>query len=73
VSLNSVLEPTYTAYYQPRYYAWADVLEAIRRAKGLGVYTTVNYLVFPGVTDREEGWRPPGVVPRGPPTVRCGT
>ena len=54
VSLNSVLEPTYTAYYQPRYYGWADVLEAIRRAKGHGVYTTINYLVFPGVTDREE-------------------
>jgi pyruvate-formate lyase-activating enzyme len=54
VSLNSVLEPTYTAYYQPRHYRWADVLEAIRRAKGLGVYTTINYLVFPGVTDREE-------------------
>jgi pyruvate-formate lyase-activating enzyme len=54
ISLNSVLEPAYTAYYQPRYYTWADVLEAVRRAKGLGVYTTVNYLVFPGVTDREE-------------------
>jgi len=54
ISLNSVLEPSYTAYYQPRYYGWADVLEAIRRAKGHGVYTTINYLVFPGVTDREE-------------------
>jgi len=54
VSLNSVLESSYTAYYQPRYYGWADVMAAIRRAKAHGIYTTINYLVFPGVTDREE-------------------
>lgn len=54
VSLNSVLEPAYTAYYQPRFYRLADVLESIRIAKGCGLYTTINYLVFPGVTDREE-------------------
>jgi pyruvate-formate lyase-activating enzyme len=54
ISLNSVLGPVYTAYYQPRYYRWEDVRESIRRAKALGLYTTINYLVFPGVTDREE-------------------
>lgn len=54
ISLNSVLGPTYTAYYQPRYYRWEDVRESIRRAKALGLYTTINYLVFPGVTDRQE-------------------
>jgi molybdenum cofactor biosynthesis enzyme MoaA len=54
VSLNSVLGQTYTAYYQPRYYRWEDVRESITRAKALGLYTTINYLVFPGVTDREE-------------------
>jgi molybdenum cofactor biosynthesis enzyme MoaA len=54
ISLNSVQGPTYTAYYQPRYYRWEDVRESIRRAKALGLYTTINYLVFPGVTDREE-------------------
>ncbi|HEX9897892.1 MAG TPA: radical SAM protein, partial [Candidatus Methylomirabilis sp.] len=54
ISLNSVLGPAYTAYYQPRYYRWEDVRESIRRAKALGLYTTINYLVFPGVTDREE-------------------
>ncbi len=54
ISLNSALGPTYTAYYQPRYYRWEDVRESIERAKDLGLYTTVNYLVFPGVTDREE-------------------
>ncbi|RPJ80769.1 MAG: radical SAM protein, partial [Acidobacteria bacterium] len=54
ISLNSVLEPAYTAYYQPRFYRLGDVLESIRIAKSHGVFTTINYLVFPGVTDREE-------------------
>lgn len=54
ISLNSVLGSTYSAYYQPRYYRWEDVRESIRRARALGLYTTINYLVFPGVTDREE-------------------
>ncbi len=54
ISLNSALSSTYMAYYQPRYYRWEDVRESIRRSKALGLYTTINYLVFPGVTDREE-------------------
>ena len=54
ISLNSALSQTYMAYYQPRYYRWEDVRESIRRSKALGLYTTINYLVFPGVTDREE-------------------
>ncbi len=54
ISLNSARGPTYIAYYQPRYYRWEDVRESIRRSKALGLYTTINYLVFPGVTDREE-------------------
>jgi molybdenum cofactor biosynthesis enzyme MoaA len=54
ISLNSVLRPTYTAYYLPRSYRWEDVRESIGLAKESGLYTTLNYLVFPGVTDREE-------------------
>jgi len=54
ISLNSVLGPTYTAYYLPRSYRWEDVRESIGLAKESGLYTTLNYLVFPGVTDREE-------------------
>jgi len=54
ISLNSALPETYTPYYQPRHYRYADVKESILRSKALGVYTTINYLVFPGVTDREE-------------------
>ena len=54
ISLNSALGPTYTSYYLPRSYRWEDVREGIRVAKESGLYTTLNYLVFPGVTDREE-------------------
>ncbi len=54
ISLNSALGPTYTGYYLPRSYRWDDVRASIRIAKESGIYTTLNYLVFPGVTDREE-------------------
>jgi pyruvate-formate lyase-activating enzyme len=54
VSLNSVLEERYNAYYRPCGYVFADVLESIRRAKRSGLFTMLNYLVFPGVSDREE-------------------
>lgn len=54
ISLNSALGPAYTAYYQPRYYRWDDVRESVRLSKAEGLYTTINYLVFPGVTDREQ-------------------
>ena len=54
VSLNSAQEATYAAYYLPRSYRWKDVVDSIRAAKQRGVYTTLNYLVFPGVTDRQE-------------------
>lgn len=54
VSLNSVQEPFYNAYYRPRGYRFADVMESIRRAKGAGMFTMLNYLVFPGITDRAD-------------------
>ena len=54
VSLNSVLPDTYNAYYRPQVYVFDDVLESLRRARKAGLYTMLNYLVFPGVTDRRE-------------------
>jgi molybdenum cofactor biosynthesis enzyme MoaA len=53
VSLNSVREAIYTAYYQPRAYRFSDVAESIRRARQHGLWTSINYLSFPGVTDDE--------------------
>ena len=53
VSLNSVLEEPYTAYYQPRGYTFADVVECVRRARSQGVAVSLNYLHMPGWNDRE--------------------
>jgi molybdenum cofactor biosynthesis enzyme MoaA len=52
VSINSVREKVYNSYYRPQGYKFADVIESIHRAKKNGLYTTLNYLVFPGVTDQ---------------------
>ncbi|MBE0502470.1 MAG: radical SAM protein, partial [Desulfuromonadales bacterium] len=54
ISLNSVREEVYNAYYRPQGYTFADVIESIHRAKRNGLYTMLNYLVFPGVTDQRE-------------------
>lgn len=54
VSLNSAQESFYNAYYRPQGYRFADVIESLQRAKAAGLYTVLNYLVFPGVTDRED-------------------
>lgn len=54
VSLNSVQEHFYNAYYRPCGYRFADVIESLHRAKRNGLYTMLNYLVFPGINDRED-------------------
>jgi len=52
ISLNSAQPELYHAYYRPKNYRFADVLESIRIAQNLGLYTMINYLVFPGITDQ---------------------
>lgn len=54
ISLNSVQEGFYNAYYRPQGYRFADVVDAIHRSKQAGLFTMLNYLVFPGLTDRED-------------------
>ena len=54
ISLNSVQEQFYNAYYRPIKYHFDDVIESARRAKHHGLFTMLNYLVFPGITDRED-------------------
>jgi len=54
ISLNSVRKAPYEAYYRPQGYAFSDVVESIYRAKRKGLYTMLNYLVFPGVTDQRD-------------------
>jgi molybdenum cofactor biosynthesis enzyme MoaA len=54
VSLNSVIKERYNAYYRPRGYRFEDVIESVHRAKQAGLFTMLNYLVFPGVTDQPD-------------------
>lgn len=54
ISLNSSLKKQYDAYYRPLRYDFADVKRSIRTAKDEGLYVSINYLVFPGYTDREQ-------------------
>lgn len=54
VSTISALDDHYNAYYKPRAYTLANVEKSLRYASDKGVYTSINYLIFPGVTDREE-------------------
>ena len=53
ISLNSAAKDLYEAYYQPIGYGWEDVEASIRLAKKRGLYTALNLLTFPGVTDRK--------------------
>lgn len=52
VSLNSVCEKTYNAYYRPRGYKISDVFKSIKYVKEAGVFLQLNLLMFPGVNDR---------------------
>jgi len=54
VSTISAIDEHYNAYYKPRAYTLANVEKSLRYAYEKGVYTSINYLIFPGVTDREE-------------------
>ncbi|MDO9542005.1 MAG: radical SAM protein [Kiritimatiellia bacterium] len=54
VSLNSARKPLYMAYYNCRNYSFADVIQTLRIAGKGGLWTSLNYLTFPGVTDDEK-------------------
>ena len=54
ISLNSARPGFYNAYYRPKNYTFEDVVSSISLSKAMGLYTMINYLVFPGVTDQEE-------------------
>lgn len=54
VSLNSARPDFYRAYYRPRGYDFEDVVASISLSREMGLYTMINFLVFPGITDNEE-------------------
>lgn len=54
VSMNSARKSIYTAYYQPNNYQFEDLIESLKVAHVHGAWTSINYFVFPGMTDSEE-------------------
>jgi pyruvate-formate lyase-activating enzyme len=51
VSTNSARADIYTKYYQPNNYEFNDIVESIRVVRRYGGWASINYFVFPGVTD----------------------
>ena len=54
VSMISARAETYNVYHRPAGYGLSDVRQSIKIAVSSGVCTSLNLLVFPGLTDREE-------------------
>jgi pyruvate-formate lyase-activating enzyme len=53
ISLNSARDALYSEYYRCRGYTFDEVMESFRIARKGRLWTSVNYLTFPGVTDDE--------------------
>jgi pyruvate-formate lyase-activating enzyme len=54
ISLNSIREEFYQAYFRPRGYAFRDVLKSIELAKKYKKFVSVNLFMFPGISDDEK-------------------
>ena len=54
ISMNSVREDCYTAYFRPRGYAFGDVLAGIDLGLRRGAHLAINYLNCPGFSDTPE-------------------
>lgn len=54
VSTNSARKNIYTAYYRPNNYQFEDIIESIKVMRSFGGWASINYFVFPGMTDSEE-------------------
>jgi sulfatase maturation enzyme AslB (radical SAM superfamily) len=51
VSLNSVREELYNAYYLPNNYRFHALKESLKHVRNSGGWASINYFVFPGITD----------------------
>jgi pyruvate-formate lyase-activating enzyme len=59
VTLNSPHPKYFNRYHRPKGYTIEGVIDSLVLAKEMGTYTSINLLVLPGFTDREEeveGW-----------------
>jgi molybdenum cofactor biosynthesis enzyme MoaA len=53
ISMNSARPAFYRAYHRPKRYDLEDVVKSIALSREMGLYTMVNYLIFPGISDQE--------------------
>ena len=51
VSTNSVREEIYTPYYRPNNYHFSQLSESVKMVTSYNGWTSINYFVFPGITD----------------------
>ncbi|MBS1644470.1 MAG: radical SAM protein [Bacteroidetes bacterium] len=51
VSLNSVQPELYMKYYLPNNYEFQDLIESLKIVRKYGGWSSLNYFVFPGMTD----------------------
>lgn len=54
VSLNSFRPNIYTSYYRPNNYEFKDIIESLKVVTDAGGWASINYFVFPGMTDNVE-------------------
>lgn len=54
VSTNSAQSYLYNQYYRPNNYTFRDIVESLRVVRSMGGWTSINYFVFPGITDSED-------------------
>jgi len=51
VSTNSAQKSIYEAYYKPNNYQFEDIVESLKVVRRYNGWTSINYFVFPGMTD----------------------
>lgn len=54
VSTNSAQKSIYTKYYRPNNYQFEDIVESLKVVRSYGGWASINYFVFPGMTDTVE-------------------
>jgi pyruvate-formate lyase-activating enzyme len=54
VSTNSARKNIYEPYYRPNNYVFEDIIESLKVVRGYGGWASINYFVFPGMTDSVE-------------------
>ena len=54
VSTNSARKHIYEPYYRPNNYVFEDIVESLKVVRSYGGWASINYFVFPGMTDSVE-------------------